>query len=719
MRGRTILAAAAWGVLSGLAGTPAGADLLGSTFGAPLVETLHTVDIELADGAAIYTVRRALHNDGDDREEAQLTVDLPPGGALTGLRLKTGGAWIDARLLPADQARERYFELTQPGEAKPRVVALLSWGERSQGSLEIFPVGAGKTVIVEYTVTAPIRARDGRVWLAVPRSEGDGLVRPEVHVDGVADLRKMSWGEVPTFDVDDDPAGDVMSAVWYSASLAEFAPPMAEVRARYATLRLNSGRTVWRLELDAATEWGTKPVGARVVFVLDASHSEGRPGIDAQLALVRGYLTHLPDAQVEIVLFRRHASRLFGDFVAAPEVDAALDELPRTALAPGNGSNVELGLSLAAGSLAGWEGPARIVVMTDELFRNAYDPDAAVKALAAAPGETIVHGVVRSATGGSLVEAWAQEAAFMPVARASGGTVVSITGDDPDLGELARVMRGLVVPVRLDGFGVYTPDVAVALDEDVDADEEGQGPVLFGEDDGEIWPRALGEGVGVRRMQIAPAAKPEPEKLVLRGWLWGKEWTREVRVSASLAGRLPALVFGHPLEEGLEEAEGRPLATAAGAVSRWTSYLAEEKKAAPSTAGYDVGCLGVGGTGHGSFSCGTRCGISCGGATDVSRFIAILRARVEPGIAECARRAGRPTLTVSVRVETTFREIVDAGATGGDLSPPLQSCVEDAVWAAQLDGRFRWSNRSFDFDVVIGDGDDAPAEPVEEEEWFL
>src|SRR5262249_12813968 len=162
------------------------------------------------------------------------------------------------------------------------------------------------------------------------------------------------------------------------------------------------------------------------------------------------------------------------------------------------------------------------------------------------------------------------------------------------------------------------------------------------------------------------------------------------------------------------------LAMQAGAVSRWTSYLAEEKGAQPSTDGWEDG-VGIGcsaGCGGCSFSCGTHCGGGIGVGIDESVYIAILPARMEPAVAEVARPAGRPRMTVRLGVERPLQEIVDAGATGKALWPPLQACVEDAIWAAQLDRRFHWSERTFEFEVTTGDGDDAPPEPVDQKEWM-
>ncbi len=54
-------------------------------------------------------------------------------------------------------------------------------------------------------------------------------------------------------------------------------------------------------EIDVAPELSKLPVRAQVVFVVDTSYSVGAEKLAAQLATLRAYVAHVPDAEVEIV----------------------------------------------------------------------------------------------------------------------------------------------------------------------------------------------------------------------------------------------------------------------------------------------------------------------------------------------------------------------------------------------------------------------------------
>lgn len=159
-------------------------------------------------------------------------------------------------------------------------------------------------------------------------------------------------------------------------AMIEVAPPAIDVlAARLGKVVASERHAFARLELDLAPQLRPLPAQARVVFVVDASHSIGPAGIDAQLAIVRAYLAHVPDARAEVVLYRRAATRLFGALIPAGEVAGRLDAARAAGqLAPGNGSALELGAALAAEALAGVKAGkdgVRVVLTSDELVRTA------------------------------------------------------------------------------------------------------------------------------------------------------------------------------------------------------------------------------------------------------------------------------------------------------------------------------------------------------------
>ena len=131
-------------------------------------------------------------------------------------------------------------------------------------------------------------------------------------------------------------------------------PDGTTVAPRFGVYRFAPGIWWWRLEVAVPERAAAVPSPAEaapIVFVLDASRSQEQVGgLAPQLALVEAYLANLPDAEVELVLTSRTATRLFGRFVPASAFRQSLP--PDMADRPlGNGSFLDRGAALAAESL--------------------------------------------------------------------------------------------------------------------------------------------------------------------------------------------------------------------------------------------------------------------------------------------------------------------------------------------------------------------------------
>jgi hypothetical protein len=113
-------------VLASLA-TSARADELRTAREQPVVEVSHTVEIWLDHGTATYRVRRQFANAGKVADEAGLAIDLPYGGAATGLRIRAHEKWYEGDLMERGKAAAIYQELTGLGAYAPKDPALLQW----------------------------------------------------------------------------------------------------------------------------------------------------------------------------------------------------------------------------------------------------------------------------------------------------------------------------------------------------------------------------------------------------------------------------------------------------------------------------------------------------------------------------------------------------------------------------------------------------------------
>ncbi|HEX4422774.1 MAG TPA: VIT domain-containing protein, partial [Kofleriaceae bacterium] len=396
-------------------GGAARADELYSTLSQGVREVAHTVEVRITDGVATYVVRRQFANPGKIADEATLTIQLPPGAAATGLRIKAHDRWYDGDLLASDRAAALYRELTGLGAYDPKDPALLSWAAADQLHLQVFPVMPGQVSTVEYTLTAPTGYAHGRYWIAYPRlmpsaSERGGpgwpgepsagqLVTPVVTVrpawptagaaiqlEGVPaaagaaialtamrpvqDPFDQASGDVPrgvpvgsgvTTDLADTPLlGDDATTIADPtlAVISVTPPPIGIWAVRFGRVVASAAHAFARLEIDVAPVLTAVPRRAQIVFIVDASYSVGAAQLATELAIIRAYLSHVPDAEVEIIVSRRRATRRFGTFVPVSTALAALAD--RRGFALGNGSAIDDAARIAATALADRRGPRRV-----------------------------------------------------------------------------------------------------------------------------------------------------------------------------------------------------------------------------------------------------------------------------------------------------------------------------------------------------------------------
>lgn len=807
-------------VLLALAPNDSRADELTTARQQDLTEISHQVDVSIEDGIATYRVRRTFSNHGDRAEEVRLFLDLPGGAAATGLRIRARTRWYSGDLLEAEDAATRYEELTSMGVWQPKDPALLQWEWADRLALRVFPVLAGATSTVEYTLTAPVQYRDGKYLLSYPHAGDDGdpttqsLAQPVVAVDpGHGDWRAGVWvdgrrvapqtplvlqpkpeapwvgdGERPAghsasfsqvaskqegearwarvhVEIDHtyrsdlqlalvDPLGkhhsietpsgsdndirgtfvirvpqqpaqgswhllvsdtaglDVGNLESWEVALTDAetpaedwkvgrggtnawlagdvplhipdapqhegdggvalievaAPPIRTVASRLGRVVASEEIEFSRLALEVAPELRKLPKRASVVFVLDGSRS--RDGLQPDLATIAAYLSHVPDATVEVVMFRRTATRVFGKFISASTVEEKLATAQESgALNLGNGSALDAGLRLASRTLkershAG-AGPGRIVVLTDRRLRSRFKNPMAFRALGPAPHGTVAHIVTplpSGVAGVSRHDGWP----LARVAERTGGVAFEVHGTDETLKALAAPVLALVRPVSIDGVTMSAPGI------ESDALPEPPGRLL--------------EGHAFGYMQQVTDA---PRRVVFRGRIWSKPWTHTVRTSATYDRATAAFVFSEDEYGGLSGAEQLKVARFGRVVSPVTSYLAIEPGVRPSTEGLERGSgAGFGGRAH------RVARIRAGRAGVALPPLPTIASLMTAGMKRCTDQH-RPAAgwSIELDVETTGVEIVDVIA-GGEASA-LRSCLVEVTWKIELPDEFSRDDREF------------------------
>ncbi len=646
-----------------LAGTalpsPARADQLASTRSDLLREVSHHVDITVDRGFATLVVRRTVFNGGRRHDQAVFSLDLPPGAAATGLRTlgQLGGSpyWFTGELLERETAASRYRELTGFGDAFPKDPALLSWRSQGHLALQVFPCEPGANKTVEYTLLLPTAYHEGLHRFRLPRL-GTSTVPSMVKV------RAAQPGD--TLLVDDSPVRPGTELSFATADDMEIAiQPSAQppITGALAILPLGPSRVLSQARIDIAAKLSTVPARARVVVLIDASRSVQDNARTGALAAARAYLGHFPDGTAEVMLFDRTVRPMHGKLVPTRK---AVEDLASLTIQPGNGSFADLALERAVSMLASSPGgERRVVVFTDTLTRDALTTTQLGTRFGAAGG--VVHVVVPSFGGPWLTRD--DEHGWSGIAKSTGGLVwQSSASDDPDT---AKVFTELARPVRLHNArirGGFLPEEITSLD----TIREGEG----------LWDL---------RIQV-----PAGNTFSVEGDLWTRRVHSTTAATDDEARRWAAMVFGSPVMDELTDKEMMLLAKRGGAVSPVTSYLAIEPGVRPSTEGLDdsegggIGLGSIGTIGHGAgFG-------SAGGRVDTFDPLRWLEQAIPAAWAAC----GAPSGMATVEVETTIDEVVDVPVLTSPtpLSPSVNACLREAIWALELPTGFRQERASYE-----------------------
>lgn len=472
-----------------------------------------------------------------------------------------------------------------------------------------------------------------------------------ITLEGGAKAKKYAAKDAPKF-IPDAPSG----AAGNLAVIQVDPPPIRTVAARLGRVEAAADKQFFRLEIDTAPQLRPMPKRPNVVFVIDASKS--LPDLTSQLAIVRSFLRNATDAKAEVVLYRRHATRLFGDFIAAADVPARLEKAEADGkLTLGNGSALDEGLRVAREALSKHRGTRMLVMASDNLLRPSWKNEHALAILNKTPLRA-AHVVLPSIHDGFVGDARDRrddKHALAPLATKNGGILLHIDRPADEDKELDDVTLGLVRPTRIDDFRVHGVNLPSAV------------------------PKVMHEGQGLREMALLSTA---PSKVRLTGKIWSQPFSRVVQGPLSFSEATAAFVFSHDMHDDLSEEEMVRVAFAGKVVSPVTSYLALEPGVRPS----EEGLVGVGeggggrGEGIGLGSVGT---IGHGGGSTCPSYD--IADDVDAAVQVCvAKHAPAKGTKISLKVDTTFDEVVDVVTATGTTPRGLTSCLVDAVWTAEL-----------------------------------
>ncbi|MYE32715.1 MAG: VWA domain-containing protein [Chloroflexi bacterium] len=326
-------------------------------------------DVTVADGR--YRTRWTLtfQNTGGGLAEGRVIVPLPPNSVVTGLTLAGGPETLEGRLLGSGDAARIYEEIVA------RIIdpALLRSLDDDLYEIRAFPVPAGETRFVLYTVTTPLAAESGEVVVEAPwsrMSPRPAAATLNTTIDVPWEVRTViAPGHVPTIEREGPGTLDVSwqsPADWTAAR--DFRLHLGGgdglVAARLLAHRASDEDGYFALLLAPSIEAGER-VARDVVIVVDRSGSMyGEKIIQARAAAVRILDDLGTEDRFGIVSFADNATT----FADALRPTSAADEAKTwiAGIVDEGGTNIAAALREAMDLLSG-DRPATVVFLTDGL----------------------------------------------------------------------------------------------------------------------------------------------------------------------------------------------------------------------------------------------------------------------------------------------------------------------------------------------------------------
>ena len=614
-----LLAAACW-----IVPTVAQADFL-EVVGSDSTEATqlsHSIDVTIEDGVATLRVDRTIRYDGKGKASVALYADLPLDGVITSAKVEgKGEVEIQAT---RTQARMVFPEVRRRGKRR-----------------------------ITYRIEVPLVSENDEAIIWLPQAGGE-LEAPVVRLGG----------EVLV--AEDNPTWDPVKVP---------APTPSKGRARWGKAELPSG-VVWRLEADAPHELGESRDEDNVVFLLDASRSQGKQGIERQLRLLHAWAREMPKARYQVVAYHRDADVVFSTWRAADGVRDLGIGHPK--LVPQNGSSLDAALEVAAKLVKKQSGSTVVLAGSDGETAVSSTPAQMAARMSAVAKSTVVHLILTSGrhTRGAI-ETRADSHRLAPVALEHGGIPMSVYLPEkwPEPPEEV-VLQNLLAPVRIDRF-----DAAL---------------------DGKPH---LGEEAGMRLYEhkgavVVGRADRAPKKVQATGLQWGKRWSL-LAVRTPALDRRAALFSAFREDIGLDKTQTDHLAKKYKFVSPTTLMRATRSGFEIESASSRLDATDSPRTGAG------------GSRSDASQFATeIPEARMQELFGStyqpCVDSYRGPAGLLSVSLEMSWNEILDVSATGADTATNL--CIEEAVWSMDLPDDFRDPHAFGMIDLELAETEDGEDE---------
>ncbi len=350
----------------------------------PITVESIALDLEAVDQRARTALTVQVRNRGSSRAEAVLLLPLPAGAAVRSFGFSGPGGELEARLLPADEARTTYRSIV----SRMLDPALLEFAGAQLLRSSVFPLEPGATQAVRLSFEQVLESHAGRVDWILPRAEalaGDQPWSIRARISGSGPIGAVM---APTQNLVESRREERRVELKLDGRAAPGAIRLSwclRERAPLSVISFPEGDGgIFALLAEAPPPGSAKPIPREVTVVLDRSGSMAGDKWNQAKGAVTQVLAALgPDESANLLLFNEGVD----PFARAPLAlgDANQQSLRDwlAAARPSGGTNIHAALAaaLAQPALAGTS--PIVLFLTDGLPTIGLTSELAIRARAA------------------------------------------------------------------------------------------------------------------------------------------------------------------------------------------------------------------------------------------------------------------------------------------------------------------------------------------------
>ena len=337
------------------------------------IET-HDVTVTARDGIVTTRVDQVFYNGTGRTLEGRYVFPLPPGAIVSEFTMWVDGEALEARLLPAEEARAIYEDYVR------RTIdpALLEYIGRDTLSARVFPIPAGDRRRIEIVYSELLSAEDGvyryRYPLSTERFSAHPLDRVTIELD-LETSTPLAAVYSPTHALTVTRDGETAATGWFETSnvlprddfVLYYSVSRGEMAMTLLTYRAPGEDGVFMLIANPPSVASSEaPLPKDLIFVLDQSGSMGGEKIEQAKEALQFILRNLnPDDRYAVLAFSDITESLHTELQPVTPESIAESSAWVDRIAAGGGTNIDEALSLGFSLFEPTSRPRFLIFLTD------------------------------------------------------------------------------------------------------------------------------------------------------------------------------------------------------------------------------------------------------------------------------------------------------------------------------------------------------------------